>query len=187
MWIYIHKEIGFYELEDILGDNFKVGDSEYDYMNNAFVLLNSEQIDFKNENPEANPLEVFHMSINIYEKKRDKIKEIDDYDKSDEVNCFYVNGQKMWIDRDTRVSLYHTASILNSDTIRIWTKGENPIYFDLPVDLCKTLLQQLEQYAKSAYDTTALHKYNVNQLTIYEEIKNYNYKSNYPEKINITI
>ena len=187
MKTYINKYLGFYEVDLELSDIFLTGETEFDYQNGAFVLLDESQLNFKQDNPDASPLEVFKKTLNILELKNRKTKEIDDYDKSDSVNCFYVNSQKMWIDRDTRVSLYHTASILTTETIRLWTQGESPIYFDIERNMFKLLLESIEIYAKAAYDVSSMHKYNVNNLTDYVEILNYDYKSGYPDKINISV
>jgi hypothetical protein len=46
--------------------------------------------------------------------KRHKVIEVEKYDKSDAVNCFFINEEKMWIDRNTRTSLLLTADILKN-------------------------------------------------------------------------
>ena len=46
---------------------------------------------------------------------------------------------------------------------------------------------KLELYAKQCYNKTAEHKYNLEQLSIPEEILEYNYTEGYPEKLNIII
>lgn len=38
-------------------------------------------------------------------EKEDKIREITRYDSSNEVNCFYIVDQEMWLDKATRVGL----------------------------------------------------------------------------------
>jgi hypothetical protein len=49
------------------------------------------------------------------------------------------------------------------------------------------MLYTLEMYAKTCYDVTALHKHSINQLTSIVDIENYDYKSNYPSYINLSV
>lgn len=51
---------------------------------------------------EKNPLE---------EAKKRILKEIDNYDTSDSVNSFYLNGTKVWLDKNTRVGLQNSIAI----------------------------------------------------------------------------
>lgn len=50
------------------------------------------------------PYELTEEEILNMEKEY-KIEEIIRYDSSSEVNCFYIEGQKMWLDKATRVGL----------------------------------------------------------------------------------
>ena len=61
------------------------------------------------------------------------------------------------------------------------------IYLTLPCESLLTMLAQLEVYAIDCYNTTSDHLHNINLLTIKEEIDNYDYTVNYPEKLIFTI
>lgn len=184
MKTYINKHIGFYEVDSELSDNFSKGETEFDYQNGAFVLLDESQLNFKQDNPDASPLEVFKKTLNILELKNKKLQELELYDKSESVNCFFINGEKMWIDRDTRTSLLITADILKDtgDThITLWSEGINPKSFNVPVDIFIQMLKLIEIYAKTCYNVTSTHKYNINQLTTAEDVINYDFTKDYPD------
>ena len=118
---------------------------------------------------------------------REKLCEIDFYDTSDEVNGFYLNGNLVWLDRDTRASLRNTIEssiILGRENLNIWF---NDMYVTLPVATAKNLLAALELYATDCYNVTAQHKVAVKELTTIEEVDNYDITSGYPEKLNFDI
>lgn len=43
--------------------------------------------------------------------KKNLIKKVDEFDSSDEVNSFFLNGIKVWLDKDTRVGLMNSLTI----------------------------------------------------------------------------
>jgi hypothetical protein len=47
-------------------------------------------------------------------EKNKKIQNIKDYDKSDSVNVFYVNGKSAWLDKATRVGLVNSLNMEKS-------------------------------------------------------------------------
>ena len=190
MKTYIHQGIGFYEVDSELSSNFLIGTTEIDYINNAFILLDDSQLEFKQNNPNASPLEVFRKNIDLQKLKNKKIKEIENYDKSDFVNSFVIDNNIMWLPRDVRTSLkslikaYKVQSI---DNITLWTDSENPKPITLQTVLLETLLINLEIYAKQCYDVTSQHKNNIQSIDNIQEILDYDYKSGYPEKLNINL
>ncbi len=119
----------------------------------------------------------------LTEAKEMKLAEIEAYDQSDAVNSFYLNGLSLWLDRETRVGLMHSTERLKylgrTDTT-LWLNG---FKITLNCDVVIGLLSQLEEYALKCFDTTEEHKANVKSLTSVEEINAYNYRANYPEKL----
>ena len=45
------------------------------------------------------------------------------------------------------------------------------------------VLNRIELYASACYDNTQLHLSNIEKMEILDEIKNYDYKIRYPEKL----
>lgn len=112
---------------------------------------------------------------------------ITEYDKSPNVNSFYLNGVESWLDRDTRVSLMNSTNIQKSmslDTVTLWL---NTISLEINCDLAIQILSQLEVYALKCYNRTAEHKVNVMSLKGIDEIISYDYTIGYPDKLTFTI
>ncbi|WP_308547725.1 hypothetical protein [uncultured Parabacteroides sp.] len=61
--IYIQKQMGFWNVEEVLPDSYKVGTALEDYENGAYLLLSGEQVDFHESHPDASPLQVWNMEI----------------------------------------------------------------------------------------------------------------------------
>ena len=119
----------------------------------------------------------------LNELKYKLLNDIKKYDIAKEVNSFFVGDVQAWIDRDTRVSLMNSTQILKNsgrENTTLWLNGQ-PITIS-----CDTLIQMLsdlEIYALQCYNVTEQHKSNVNILESIEEIKSYDYKTGYPEKL----
>ena len=111
--------------------------------------------------------------------KNRKLAEIDEYDTSDNVNVFYLNGMKVWLDKDTRVGLMNSTNIAkskNNDTTTLWL-GSNKLVINC--DLAIQLLSDLEMYALDCFNVTASHKKEVSEMTDIEKIYNYDYTVDY--------
>ena len=111
--------------------------------------------------------------------KNRKLAEIDEYDTSDNVNVFYLNGMKVWLDKDTRVGLMNSTNIAkskNNDTTTLWLGGNKLV---INCGLAIQLLSDLEMYALDCFNVTASHKKKVSEMTDIEEIYNYDYTVDY--------
>ncbi len=116
--------------------------------------------------------------------KEQKQREIDYYDSSESVNSFIYNGEKMWIDKATRVGLVNaidSAIHLGRETI---TFGICGLLVTLPCAQAKAMMAELELYALACYDNTIRHKMAVMELTTIEEVEQYDITEGYPEKLN---
>lgn len=129
-------------------------------------------------------LELEEALVIAKEKLFNKISE---YDKSDEVNGFLLNGELFWLDRETRMSVSYSTSqekALGNETTTIWLGGKSMV---LPCEIVLGLLSQLEVYAKKCYNKTAGHKAAVDKLKKLEDVESYDYKSGYPERLNLEV
>lgn len=129
-------------------------------------------------------LELEEALVIAKEKLFNKISE---YDKSDEVNGFLLNGELFWLDRETRMSVSYSTSqekALGNETTTIWLGGKSMV---LPCEIVLGLLSQLEVYAKKCYNKTAEHKAAVDKLKTLEDVESYDYKSGYPERLNLEV
>lgn len=190
MIVYIKNDIPTpIELNEELNSTaYNLGSTYEDYENGKWVPLNSQQYDFYKENPNATIKEIWNMTltkpeVNIAVVKAEKISEIDTYDKSSNVNGFYLNDVEVWINKDTRIGLMNSTNIHIEKGItetEIWFEGFS---FKLPCNIVIQMLQDLEMYAYKCFNTTAKHKAAVNALEDVEQVKTYNYTTGYPAKL----
>ena len=160
------------------------------YLNQILISVpvSDEWVEYRPATSEEDVLnEGWLLYENIDEEKQEKIQQVVEYDKSIDVNSFFIGSTQAWIDRDTRVSLMNSTTILKNagqETTTLWL---NNIPFVISCELLIQMLGMLEIYALQCYNITEQHKANINNLTNIEEIQNYDYKLNYPEKLTFTI
>lgn len=119
--------------------------------------------------------------------KSEKIAQITDYDTSEAVNSFTLDGDTMWISRDDRISLMNSTIILSNadvETTTLWYGGQK---YTLPCDTLIQMLSALEVYALQCYDVTEQHKAEVEALDTIEEVDAYDYTTGYPEKLSFEV
>ena len=119
--------------------------------------------------------------------KRDKLKEIDNYDTSAEVNSFFLNGLQVWLNKDTRVGLMNSLTIEKNVGKEDSTLWFNNICVVVKCDAAMQMLSALELYALECYNKTAEHKVAVEALKSLEAVKDYDYTIGYPTKLTFTI
>ena len=120
----------------------------------------------------------------ILERYRsDKINEILEYDASSEVNEFFLGETSIWLDKATRAGLklrFEAEISLGKDTTTLWYDN---IQYSLGLNKATQMLLAIELYASACYDNTQAHIANVKALENIEDIKNYDYRTGYPEKL----
>lgn len=190
---YIQKDSGYIDLSFELNENYKIGSTYEDYLNNYWILLDEKQIQFKEDNPKATVEEVINCKLNdpykpqsLQEAKNIKISKIIEYDVSSNVNSFKLNGMNVWLDKDTRVGLMNSTQIEKAaghETTTLWLGS---ISLTINCDLAIQLLSSLELYALECFNKTAEHKAMVQSLESIEEVEAYDYTAGYPEKLNLS-
>ena len=124
---------------------------------------------------------VYEPTIEDYRKR--KKDEIARYDSSEEVNAFYMQGQRMWLDKATRAGLMlrlQAEQSMGKETTTLWYGSHQ---FELPMANAFQMLYALELYASQCYDNTQRHLAAVDALEIKEEIEAYDYRTGYPEEL----
>lgn len=120
----------------------------------------------------------------LEEMKRRKIDQITAYDTSSNVNSFTLDGEEVWLDKDTRVGLMNSTNIQKSagqENTTLWFEGKS---YTISCDTAIQMLSALELYALECYNVTAQHKANMEALTTKEEVEAYDYTTGYPNKLN---
>lgn len=147
------------------------------YVNITEEILHNIKVDFGLE-----------LEISALEKaKNTLLKEIDNYDKSSNVNSFSLNGLNVWLPKDIRVGLMNSLTIEKNAGKEISTLWFGNIKLDINIEAAVQMLSALELYALECYNKTAEHKTIVESLTDEEQIKIYDYTKGYPEKLEFTI
>lgn len=133
--------------------------------------------------------------IPIYVNNKPNIKEIKElllslqaeYDNSAEVNSFYLNGKRVWLDKATRVGLFNILNLEKSNGIDVTTLWFNTMSVKINVDKALTLLTAVEIYAKKCFDNTQKHYIEIKQLESIEDCLQYDITACYPDILNITL
>lgn len=123
----------------------------------------------------------YEPTIEDYRKR--KKDEIARYDSSEEVNAFYMQGQRMWLDKATRAGLMlrlQAEQSMGKETTTLWYGSHQ---FELPMANAFQMLYALELYASQCYDNTQRHLAAVDALESKEEIDAYDYRTGYPEEL----
>lgn len=119
--------------------------------------------------------------------KKIKLQEIINYDKSPNVNTFYVGGIALWLSREERIVIkdrFQREKDAGKEKSRLLYKG---LVLELAPDMGIHLINMVSAYADQCFDVTEAHKSALNDLTTKEEIQSYDYTVGYPEKISITL
>ena len=115
------------------------------------------------------------------------LEQIDKYDTSPSVNGFMLNGQRVWLNKDTRVGLMNSTSIakaMGKKTTTLWFGG---MQIEVNCDKAIQLLSELEMYALKCFNATAAHKKAVAEMSTVEEVLAYDYTAGYPEVLMMNV
>ena len=112
---------------------------------------------------------------------------IEAYDTSSSVNGFILNGERVWLDKATRVGLMNSTQIVKAmgqKTTTLWFGG---MQIEVNCDKAIQLLSALEMYALECFNVTAAHKKAVAELNTVEEVLGYDYTKGYPEQLKMEV
>ena len=126
--------------------------------------------------------EEINQNLLIDEKEHLK-NDIIRYDSSEDVNIFYVQDQPIWIDKTTRQTLLFRFQVEQKQGLsetKLWYNNKQYIF---NIDAAFNMLYAIEAYAIQCYDNTQRHLAAIEELTTLDELKNYDYRTGYPEKL----
>lgn len=192
MFTYIKKEIPGYFFrpeEPLTPENCDVLGSTYeDFLDGKFVPLNEAQITFSNEHPDAQIKNIWYCEEQLIDEVRNtKLLDLEQYDNSDSVNQFTINGIGTWftpIERSNYTSSISAAKILGVENLTFYIESTA---ITVPTTQAEWMLAAVQLYADQCYITTKQHEYTIKQLESIDEIKNYDFTTNYPDKLEFMI
>ena len=119
--------------------------------------------------------------------KKELMKRINEYDKSESVNRFYINGVGLWLDREERQTILRRCDAEEAKGMQTVTLRKNGMAFELPISLCRSMVLDVEFYASRCWDNTQVHKEEAKKLTTKAECEVYDYRVGYPDMLNFEI
>lgn len=123
----------------------------------------------------------------LEDAKHEKIVAIKDYDVSDAVNSFTINGEDYWLSKADRVGLMNSTNILKAagtQTASLWYNGNE---IEVSCDALISMLSQLEIYALECYCVTEEHKAAVNALSSIASVDAYDVTADYPAQLSFNV
>ena len=114
-------------------------------------------------------------------EKRVKTHEIEQYDLSDNVNVFELNGMLAWLDKATRVGLQNSLRVEETAGHETTTLYLNGVALVLSPDAALQMLDELELYAIECYRVTEQHKAAVNESENIEYVNGFDVTTDYPQ------
>lgn len=115
------------------------------------------------------------------------LAEIEKHDTSSAVNGFILNGQRVWLDKATRVGLMNSTTIakaMGQPTTTLWL---GDVKLVVECDKAIQLLSALEMYALECFNVTAAHKKAVAEMSTVESVLEYDYTAGYPEVLTMRV
>lgn len=115
------------------------------------------------------------------------LAEIEKHDTSSAVNGFMLNGQRVWLDKATRVGLMNSTTIakaMGQPTTTLWL-GDAKLVVEC--DKAIQLLSALEMYALECFNVTAAHKKAVAEMSTVEDVLGYDYTADYPKMLEMSV
>lgn len=134
------------------------------------------------ESPIPQPVEP-PIQDELLEAKKQKLFELDNYDKSDSVNSFTLNGRTLWLSSKVRQQLKTSLDAYSSAGIQNVTKWFNGISYTFPLSSWYQMLNALEIYASEALNVTESHKAAIGALSDIQQVKSYDFTIGYPSQL----
>lgn len=187
-----------FEIENPLDpESFRVGETYQDYLDNKFVPLSEEQVEFYRKYPNYNAYQIWNMIEpevpepyvrTLMDAKFEKQQAISRYDNSESVNSFIINNTiRSWFKPEERTNYkqsIESAKLLGVDKLTFCIGDQ---FLEITPSMADMMLAQIQLYADQCFLVTKQHLLNVNSLETIEEVDNYDYKTNYPAVLNFQL
>ena len=132
------------------------------------------------------PVKAYTEAATVDGLRQELAKQITEYDASENVNSFTIDGVALWLSKADRTGLYlrFMAEKANGKTeTTLWTSSAS---FTLAIDTAVKMLGMLEVYASECYDVTHRHLVESSKLADLDALLAYDFTEGYPEKLAFT-
>ena len=175
----------------------KIGSTFEDFLANKWIPLSDEQLAFKSEHPELGIKYIIEMSIpevltrTLEDAKRQKLSQINQYDKSDAINSFDIvigsDTITTWITPNNRANYKNSidaAELIGLEELHPVFNGQ---MLTISTQVAKMALANIQIYADRCFVVTETHKKAVEELDTIEAVDAYNNETGYPERLTFTL
>ena len=173
MYTYLKKDLrGHYlELEEQLPSEqyTNVGTTAEDYDNNLWILLSEEQLEFKEQNPQATPKEVINMAITplpLEAVKRNKLADLSDYYSKNSRN-FLLGETNVYLNKSAR--LYKESEANNAESNGVDSVNVNGVSMEPAKAI--TLMHLMDNYDATCQEFYSTKADEINSKETAEEVE----------------
>ena len=117
--------------------------------------------------------------------KEAKMREIEVYAQSDNVNILYFNNTPTWLDKETRANYklsLDAAELLKEKEITFVVESN---VVKLPIEKARMILAKIQRYADNTFIVTSKHKLEIAKLKRIEDVETYDITADYPQLLKL--
>lgn len=129
--------------------------------------------------------EVETFEERLQDAKEAKIREIEAYAQSDNVNILYFNNTPTWLDKETRANYklsLDAAELLKEKEITFVVEGN---VVKLPIETARMILAKVQRYADDTFIVSSRHKLEVTKLKKIEDVESFDVTAGYPNPLKL--
>lgn len=115
------------------------------------------------------------------------LQKIQNYNMSDNVDGFFLNGNQFWLTKPMRESLLTSLNMFVKAGVDTFPFVLNDVAMELPCATLEQMLAAVEVYATQCMMVTARHTAAVSSLETEEEMLAYDYTTGYPEMLEFNV
>ena len=132
---------------------------------------------------EVEEVETFEKKLR--DAKEAKIREIEIYAQSDNINILYFNNTPTWLDKETRANYklsLDAAELLKEKEITFVVESN---VVKLPIEKARMILAKIQRYADETFIVSSRHKLEVSKMDKVEDVESFNITADYPEPLKL--
>lgn len=115
------------------------------------------------------------------------LQKIQNYDMSDNVNGFFLNGSQLWLTKPMRESLLTSLNMFAKAGVDTFPFVLGDVAMELPCATLEQMLAAVEVYATQCMMVTAGHTAKVNAMRSEQRMLDYDFTKGYPEMLEFDV